>query len=94
MAVCLTLMDHARLGLPLPEEVDMPRRAVDDVVTHKDVSSKLIAFMAAAALALLGWIGANIHQMSATLAVAVSKIEDHDRRLSNLETLFLGRTSP
>ena len=66
----------------------MPPRH-DNSVTHRDVSGRLLTFMAAAALALLGWIGTTLYQMSSTLAVAVTRIEDHDRRLTNLETLFL-----
>jgi hypothetical protein len=64
-------------------------RRDDDAVTHKEISGRALGFMAAAALALLGWIGTNIHQISTTLAVAVTKIEEHERRISNLETLFL-----
>ncbi len=30
-----------------------------------------------------------IHESSATLAVALSRLSEHDRRLENLETLFL-----
>lgn len=66
----------------------MPPRH-DPSVTHREVSSRLQAFMAAAALALLGWIGTTLHQMSSSLAVAVARIEELDRRTTNLETLFL-----
>lgn len=38
---------------------------------------------------LLGWIATNIAGIRESLAIAVTKIEDHERRLENLETLFL-----
>jgi hypothetical protein len=36
----------------------------------------------------------EMSQISTSLAVAISKIQDHDRRLDNLETLFLNPTKP
>ena len=40
-------------------------------------------------ISILAWIAVTLQSMSNTLAVAVTKVEDHDRRLSNLETLYL-----
>ena len=40
-------------------------------------------------LAVLSWMASSVHDMSSTLAGAVNEIKDHDRRLENLETLFL-----
>lgn len=40
-------------------------------------------------ISILAWIAVTLQSMSNTLAVAVTKVEDHDRRLSNLETLFM-----
>lgn len=40
-------------------------------------------------ISILAWIAVTLQSMSNTLAVAVTKVEDHDRRLSNLETLYM-----
>jgi hypothetical protein len=49
----------------------------------------LIPGLLSCLLAVLSWLANSVHQMAGTLAVAVSEIKDHDRRLQNLETLFL-----
>lgn len=40
-------------------------------------------------ISILAWIAVTLQSMSNTLAVAVTKVEDHDRRLSNLEQLYM-----
>jgi hypothetical protein len=50
----------------------------------------LIPSLLSILVAILSWMASNIHNMAGTLAVAVSEIKDHDRRLQNLETLYLG----
>jgi hypothetical protein len=42
-------------------------------------------------ISVLAWIAVTLQSMSNTLAVAVTKVEDHDRRLSNLETLYMNK---
>lgn len=41
--------------------------------------------------AVISQMAASLEETSRSLAVAVSKIQDHDRRLENLETLYLRR---
>jgi hypothetical protein len=50
----------------------------------------LIPSLLSVLVAILSWMASNIHNMASTLAVAVSEIKEHDRRIENLETLFLG----
>jgi hypothetical protein len=50
----------------------------------------LIPSLLSILVAILSWMANNIHNMAGTLAVAVNEIRDHDRRLENLESLFLG----
>lgn len=54
--------------------------------------NRLIETMMAVGLAVLSWMALNIHDMSKSLAVFGVRIEDHDRRILNLESLFLTPT--
>lgn len=40
-----------------------------------------------ATLAVLGWMAVNINRISENLAVAVYKIDDHEKRIDVLEVL-------
>lgn len=54
-------------------------------LTPNRVLDWLIPALLVAALGLLGWMGETLSQISRTLAVAVSKIDDHERRILNIE---------
>ncbi len=58
-------------------------------ISHKEAAGWLIPVMLAALLGVLGWMATNIAEISKTMSVAVTRVEDHERRLANLETLFL-----
>lgn len=49
----------------------------------------IMPVLLSAAVAGIGGIYRELTQISTSLAVAITKIQDHDRRLENLETLFL-----
>lgn len=52
----------------------------------------MIAWLVPALLAFLGWVGQSIvdklSDLNTTMAVAVQRVDDHDRRLGNLEALY------
>lgn len=54
-------------------------------ITYEHVVLWLVPALLSGILGVLGWMGHSISDMSKTLAVAVSKIEDHERRLQILE---------
>ncbi len=56
---------------------------------YEKLSQWLIPFLLATLVAVLGWMGGNIASISNSLAVAVSRIESHEQRITNLEVLFL-----
>lgn len=58
------------------------------------LTETLTPYILTAILGLMGWIATNIAGIRESLAVAVTKVEDHDRRISNLETLFLHQPQP
>jgi len=70
------------------------KRTEDAPLTQRSVAQAVVPCLLALASAFLGWIGVNIQELTKTVAVAVARIEDHDRRLSNLETLFLRTSNP
>lgn len=47
-----------------------------------------------AAIGVLGWMAVNIQEMSTGFAVLKTIVTDYERRISNLETLFLGSRKP
>lgn len=47
----------------------------------------LVPCLLTATLGVLGWMGLNISEISKNLAVAVYKIDDHERRINRLENL-------
>lgn len=51
----------------------------------------LLAALLSVLIGILGWIGSTLHEMSNSLAVAVTKIDDHERRLNSLEDEYLNR---
>jgi hypothetical protein len=54
-------------------------------LSYQAIVSWLIPALLSAILGVLAWMGSSIHDMSTTLAVAVSKIDDHERRIELLE---------
>lgn len=54
-------------------------------VSHAKLLDWLLPVLLTAVLGVLAWMGQNIADMSKSLAVAVSKIDDHERRLGDLE---------
>ncbi len=45
----------------------------------------LVPVLMSAMLGILAWMGTSVSDISKTLAVAVSKIDDHERRIQFLE---------
>lgn len=56
-----------------------------DHVSNANVVAWLIPFLLSAMVGIMMWMGSNISDMSRTLAVAVSKIDDHERRIQRIE---------
>ena len=50
-----------------------------------DLFEWLIPALLAALIGVLGWMAINIQDMSRSLAIAVTKIDEHERRLLKLE---------
>lgn len=60
-------------------------------VSHAKMLDWLLPVLLTAVLGVLAWMGQNISDMSRYLAVAVSKIDDHERRLGNIEGVIFRR---
>lgn len=58
---------------------------------YRRIAEWTVPVLMAAATYSLQQINSEMSEISKSLAVAVQKIEDHDRRLENLETLYLKR---
>lgn len=54
-------------------------------LSHRSIVDWLLPWLLGAVLAILSWIGANIHEMTKTLAVAVTRVDGHEERLKNGE---------
>jgi hypothetical protein len=61
-------------------------------LTHERVLAWLVPGLLAGTVSALVWIGSNIADIRTSLGVAVFRIEDHERRIDNLEALFLPTT--
>jgi len=48
----------------------------------------LIPMLLSVLIAILSWLANSVHDMAGTLAVAVSEIQSHDRRISRLEGFY------
>ncbi len=52
----------------------------------------MLEWLIPALLAFLGWVGTSIveklSELNSTVKVAVQRVDDHDRRLGNLEALY------
>jgi flagellin-like hook-associated protein FlgL len=57
-----------------------------DSVSHRAVVEWLIPWLLGAVLAVLGWIGANIHDMSKSMAVAVTRLDGVESDVDQLRT--------
>lgn len=80
-------------------EWDMPHR--QDAVEPKTVLEWLMPWLLGVLITVgsgmvgMMWVLADrIGELNATARVATTKIEDHDRRINNLETLFFRQSSP
>lgn len=58
-------------------------------ISWQKLGEILVPLLLTLLCAILGWMASNISEINSSLAVAVVKIDEHDRRLSNLETLYL-----
>lgn len=54
-------------------------------ISYEDIVKWLIPFLLSGVLGVLGWIGSTISDMNKTLAVAVQRVDDLDRRVTKLE---------
>ena len=54
---------------------------------EKKMLDWLMPALLSATLAVLGWMAININRISENLAVAVYKIDDHEKRLDYLELI-------
>ena len=54
-------------------------------LTHGKLLDWLIPAFLSAILAILGWMAVSLQDINRSLAVAVTKIDDHERRLQLLE---------
>ena len=61
-------------------------------VTHEKLNEWLVPGLLAVLVAVLSWMAVTLNDISRNLAVATVRIEDHDRRLANLEALYLHNT--
>lgn len=52
---------------------------------EKKLLDWLMPVLLSATLAVLGWMAVNINRISENLAVAVYKIDDHEKRIDVLE---------
>lgn len=57
-------------------------------VTHAKVNDWLVPALLGACVGVLAWMAITLYDISGTLRVSVYRIEEHERRLSNLETLY------
>lgn len=58
-------------------------------VTWEKVGTVLVPALLTILIGVLSWMAANIAEINRTLAVAVQRVDELDRRVSNLETLYL-----
>lgn len=61
-------------------------------VTHEKLTEWMIPGLLVVLVAVLSWMAVTLNDISRSLAVATTRIEDHDRRLANLEALYLRNT--
>lgn len=54
-------------------------------LSHEKILDWVIPTFLAALLTVLGWIAININEMSKSLAIAVLKIDDHEKRIVIME---------
>lgn len=60
-------------------------------LTDKRLSDYLIPALLAAGVGSLAWLGLSVSDMAATLRVIVYRVDDHEARLDNIETLYLSK---
>lgn len=56
-----------------------------DHSTDHRVTSWLMPTLLSVTVALLGWMSLNLNRISESLAVAVYKIDNHDKRIETIE---------
>lgn len=54
-------------------------------ISYETLTMWLIPALLSGILGTLAWMGSSISDMNKSLAVAVSKIDDHERRIQRLE---------
>lgn len=61
-------------------------------ITDKQLVDYLIPALLTVAVALLGWLAVSVAGLDGSMKVAVVRIDDHERRLDNLEVLYFRTT--
>ena len=56
-------------------------------LTHEKLSDWIIPALLATLCGILSWMGATLNDISANLAVATSRIEDHEKRLDRIDSV-------
>lgn len=57
-------------------------------VTHQKLTEWLIPSLLGVLIAILGWMALTLTDISRSLAVAVTRIDELERRVANVETLY------
>lgn len=77
-----------------PTVSDLDDPLGESKITDRRVTGWLIPALLMTLIGILGWMALTLQDMSRTLAVAAYQIQDHERRIENLETLFLHPNDP
>lgn len=58
-------------------------------ISYEKVFVLIVPILLSILVGVLSWMSVTLHQIAGSLQVVVYRLDEHDRRIQNLETLFL-----
>ena len=63
-------------------------------ISYEKAFAFVVPCLLSVLIGVLSWMGVTLHEIAGSLRVVVYRLDDHDRRIQNLETLFLNSRVP